>query len=120
MKTIIKIAISLAVINAAFHAAEAAWRYYQLKDATQQLIIFGSQEQASELQNRIVEKAVELRVPLLPENVIIRREGTRTFVDAAYTQPVEYFPNQVYPADLKFSVEAFAANVVNPDAPPQP
>ena len=26
MKTIIKIAISLAIINAAFHAGEAAWR----------------------------------------------------------------------------------------------
>lgn len=116
MKTIIKIAIALAVINAAFHAGEAAWRYYQLKDATQQLIIFGSQQQTTELQNRILEKAVELQVPLLPENVNIRREGTRTFVDAAYTQPVEYFPNQIYPVDLKFSVEAFAANVVKPEA----
>ena len=119
MKTIIKIAVSLAVLNAVFHGGEAAWRYYQLKDASQQLILFGSQEQTTELQNRILEKAAELRVPLLPENITIQRQGTRTFLDAAYTQPVEYFPSLIYPVDLKFSVEAVAANVVRPEDPPQ-
>ncbi len=119
MKTIIKIAISLAIVNAAFHAGEAAWRYYQFKDATQQLIIFGSQEHTTDLQNRILERAAELRVPLLPENLTIHRQGTRTYVDAAYIQPVEYFPNQIYPVDLTFSVEAFAANTARPEDPPQ-
>lgn len=119
MKTIIKIAVALALINALFHAGEAALRYYQLKDAAQQLIIFGSQEHTTELQNRVLEKAAELRVPLLPENLTIYRQGNRTFLDAAYTQPVEYFPNQLYPVDLKFSVEAFAANVARPEDPPQ-
>ena len=119
MKTIIKIAVALAIINAAFNAGEAAWRYYQLKDATQQLIVFGSQEYTTDLHNRILEKAAELRVPLLPENVTIHRQGTRTFVDAAYTQPVEYFPKQIYPVDLTFSVEAFAANVARPEDPPK-
>ncbi len=119
MKTAIKIAIALAVINAAFHAGEAAWRYYQLKDATEQLIIFGSQEHTNELHNRIVQKANDLQVPLLPENVTVHRQGFRTIVDASYTQPVEYFPNQIYPVDLTFSVEAVAANVARPEDPPQ-
>ena len=119
MKTIIKIAVALALINALFHAGEAALRYYQLKDAAQQLIIFGSQERTTELQNRILERAAELRVPLRPEDLSIHRQGTRTYVDAAYTQPVEYFPNQIYLVDLKFSVEAFAANAARPEDPPQ-
>ncbi|MSO29429.1 MAG: hypothetical protein EXQ48_00610 [Acidobacteria bacterium] len=119
MKTIIKLAIALAVINAAFHAGEAAWRYYQLKDATQQLITFGSQEHTTELHNRILQKATELQVPLLSENVAVHREGTRTFVDASYTQPVEYFPNQVYPVNLTFSVEAFSLNAGRPEDAPQ-
>ena len=119
MKTIIKIAIAVAAINAAFHAGEAAWRYYQLKDAAQQLIVFGSEEHTTELHNRIVQKASEMEVPLLPENVAVHREGTRTFVDVSYTQPVEYFPNQVYPVDLKFSVEAYSLNAGRPEDPPQ-
>ena len=119
MKTIIKIAIALAIINAAFHAGEAAWRYFQFKDATEQRIIFGSQEYTTELQYRILAKAMELQVPLLPENITIHRQGTRTSVDAAYTQPVEYFPNLVYPVNLKFSVETYAANVARPEDPQQ-
>lgn len=119
MKTIIKLVIAAALINALFHGGEAAWRYYQFKDATEQLIVFGSQEHTTELHNRIVAKAEALRVPLRPENVTIHRQGTRTSVDAAYTQPVEYFPNQVYPVDLKFSIEAFASNPARPEDPPQ-
>jgi hypothetical protein len=119
MKTIIKLAIALAVLNALFHAGEVAWRYYQLKDATEQLIVFGSQEHTNELHTRIVAKAAELDVPLLPENVAVHRAGTRTSVDASYTQPIEYFPNQVYPMDLKFSVEAYSINVGRPEDPPQ-
>ena len=120
MKTIIKIAIALAIVNAAFHAGEAAWRYYQFKDATEQLIIFGSQEHTNELHNRILQKAMEMDVPLLPENITIHRQGFRTMVDGSYTQPVEYFPNQVYPVNLKFSIEGTAANVARPEDPPQP
>lgn len=120
IKTVLKIAIAVAVINGAFHFGEAAWRYYQLKDAAQQMIVFGSEEQTTDLLNRIVERAVALRIPLLPENVAVRREGTRTTVDAAYTQPVEYFPNQTYPIDLRFSVEAYAARVARPEDAPAP
>ncbi len=119
IKTVVKIAVALAIINAAFHGADAAWWYYQLKDAAQQLIVFGSQEHTTELHNRIIQKATELGVPLAPENVTVHREGTRTFVDARYTQPIEYFPNQVYPVDLAFSVEAYAVSVARPEDPPQ-
>ena len=119
IKTVVKIAIALAIINAAFRGGDAAWRYYQLKDATQQLIVFGAQEHTTELHNRIVQKAVELNVPLASENLAVHRQGTRTFVDAKYTQPVEYFPNQVYPVDLTFSVEAFSVSAGRPEDPPQ-
>ena len=117
IKTALKIALTLAFVNAAFHAGDAAWRYYQLKDAAQQMIVFGSQEHTNEIHNRIVQKALELRVPLLPENLAVHREGTRTFVNGSYTEPVEYFPNWVYPVDLTFSVEAYSLNVGRPEDP---
>ena len=119
IKTTIKIAIALAIVNAAFHAGDAAWRYYQLKDAALQLITFGSQEHTNELHNRIVQKAEELGVPLLPENVAVHRQGTRTFVEGEYTQPIEYFPNQMYPMDLTFFVENYSLNPARPEDPPE-
>ena len=50
-----------------------------------------------------------LLVPLEPENIEVRREGNQTLADAAYTEPLEYFPSFDYPVDLSFSVEAFVA-----------
>jgi hypothetical protein len=119
IKTVLKLALTLAIINAAFHAGDAAWKYYQLKDAAQQLIVFGYLEHTNELHNRIIQKATELRLPLLPENVAVHRQGTRTWAEAAYTQPVEYFPNQVYSVDLKFMVESYSTNVGRPEDPPE-
>ena len=119
IKTVLKIALVLAVINAAFHAGDAAWKYYQLKDAAQQLILFGFQEHTNELHNRIIQKAGELRIPLLPENVVVHRQGTRSWAEAAYTQPIEYFPNQVYDLELTFMVESYSTNVGRPEDPPE-
>lgn len=119
IKTVLKIALALAIINAAFHVGDVAWRYYQLKDATLQLITFGPQVHTNELHNRIVQKAVELRIPLPPENIAVHREGNRTFVEGEYTQPIEYFPNQVYSLDMKLFVENYSLNPARPEDPPE-
>ena len=111
IKTIVKILIALAVVNAAVRAGMTASSHYQLEDAAQQLIVFGARVPTAELSNQILDRAMELGVPLEPQNIEVRREGNRTVVDAFYTQPVEFFPTFVYPLDLSFSVETF--NVVS-------
>ena len=109
MKAIIKLVIALALLNAAARGAMAAWTYYQFKDRTEQLVIFGSRTSTAQLHNQIVEMAAELDVPLAPENVNVERNGPRTRAEAAYVQPVEFFPNYTYPVNFSFSVEGFAA-----------
>ena len=108
MKTIIKLLIALVIINAAARAGMAAWSYYQLKDAAQQIITFNPRTAPIELHNQILGRARELNVPLASENISVEREGTRTRADAAYVQPVELFPNYIYPMNLSFRVEAFS------------
>jgi hypothetical protein len=108
IKTVVKLLIALAVVNAAARGGMTAWSHYQLKDAAQQLVLFGVRIPTAELSNQILNKAVELDVPLELQNIDIGREGNRTVVYASYRQPVEFFPNFVYPLDLSFSVEAFA------------
>lgn len=51
---------------------------------------------------------MELEIPLEPQDIDVHREGNRPFVNAAYSQPVEFFPTFIYPVDLSFSVDAFA------------
>ncbi len=108
MKTIIKLLIALALLNAAARGAMAAWTYYQFRDTTEQLVIFGARATPAQLHNQIVETAAELNVPVAPENIIVEREGSRTRAAASYVQPVEFFPRYTYPINFSFRVEGFA------------
>ena len=105
MKTVIKLLIAAAIINATAHVGMAAARYYQLKDQSQELVTFGGHIGAGELQNQILLKAEELRLPLAFEDILVTREGLRTTAIAAYTDSVEVFPNYKYPIKFQFKVE---------------
>ena len=108
MKTIIKLLIAAALLNAAARGAMAAWTYYQFRDTTEQLVIFGAGATPEELHHQIVETAAGLNVPVAPENITVEREGARTRAEAAYVQPVEFFPSLTYPINFSFMVEALA------------
>ena len=107
IKTIIKILLALVILNGLYRTSMVAWDYFQLRDAAEQLIIFGATTSTEDLHGRILAKAEELEIPLEPENLDVRREGGRTFVYGSYQQPLEYFPNVIYPMDLSFAVDAF-------------
>jgi hypothetical protein len=51
MKTLIKIVIAVAVLNAVVQAAQVAWTYYRFRDGSQQLVTFGSRVPTDELHN---------------------------------------------------------------------
>jgi hypothetical protein len=108
LKTLIKLLVMLAVLNAVARAGSAAWTYYQFRDAVQQSVIFGSGTPIGELHGQILARANELEVPVTAEQVTVQREGTRTWADVSYTQPVELFPRYTYPFDFEFSVDGYA------------
>jgi hypothetical protein len=110
MKSVLKLLLMLAVLNAVFHTGRAAMTYYQLKDATEQMLTFGSQTSTAQLQARILDKAGEMDVPLQPEDLEVKRDGARTSASASYTQPVEVFPSYQYPMKFSYTVEAYSLN----------
>ena len=105
MKTVIKILIAAAIINATARVGMAAARYYQLKDESQELVTFGGNIVPGELQNQILLKAQELQLPLAFDDILVSRQGLRTTASAAYTDSVEVFPNYKYPIRFQFKVE---------------
>jgi hypothetical protein len=105
MKTIIKLLIVIAIINAAARVGLAAAKYYQLKDQSLQLVTFGGNASPGELQNHIMETATALQVPLVFDDILVTRDGFKTTAQASYTQPVEVFPNYKYPVKFQFTVE---------------
>jgi hypothetical protein len=105
MKTILKLVVAAIIINASVRGGFAAVRYYQFKEAAQQAVLFGAANTTTDIQQLIVSRAKELNLPVDPEKVTVQRRGGRTWADAAYSQHVEFFPNQIYPIAFSFSVE---------------
>jgi hypothetical protein len=108
MKTILKLLVAAILINASVRASGAAMRYYQLKDTAQQAVLFGAQNTTDAIRERILSKAEELHVPLNPDNLVVQRQGGRTWADLAYRQGIELFPNQPYPVNFSFRVEGYS------------
>lgn len=114
IKTILSLVFVLIVLNAIGRVGFAVWDYYQLKDEAQRQIVFGARSSTNDIHGRILAKAEELEVPLAPADLYVARDNQRTTVDAYYVQPVEVFPDLIYPMELSFSVDAFSVEGAAP------
>ena len=114
IKTIFTTAIVIIILNAIGHMGMAAWRYFQVRDQAQQLILFGGRTPTAELEYQIAQIAEEFEVPLAREDIVVTRNGPRTIAEAYFTMPIEVFPRVFYPVDLSFMVEAFSVEVITP------
>jgi hypothetical protein len=114
MKTIIKLLIVAAILNASARAGMAAYAFFQLKDTAQELARFGDDTPVNQLQGAVMEKATELKLPIEPEQVTVSRQGVRTLIEVSYIQPIELFPNYIYPQKFEFSVDGFKIAGISP------
>jgi hypothetical protein len=105
MKTVLKLVIAIALLNAVVHGADSVWNYYQLKDAAERALLFGAQRSSQQVHAQIMETAGELRLPLMPEDLSIRWRDGRRIAEASYTQQIEFFPNYLYPILFSFNVD---------------
>ena len=107
MKTVIKLIIAAVLVNAAYQGGSVFLKYYQFKDETQQMILFGQAETVANLTRQILGEAMKRDVPLEEDGLTVSREGARTVAEVSYTESVEVFPRYFYPVDFSFSAEAF-------------
>ena len=107
MKTLIKLVIAAVLVNAAYKCGSVFLKYYQFKDETQQMILFGQAQAVGDLTRQILGEASKRDVPLDEAGVSVTREGARTVAEVAYTDSVEIFPRYFYPVDFSFSAEAY-------------
>jgi hypothetical protein len=115
MKTVLKLVVAVAVLNAVVRGADAAWNYYQIKDAAQRTLLFGSSSTSAQLKDQILATARDLNVPLQPEGLTVRRQGGRRVAEGRYTKPIEFFPNYPYPMSFSFMVESVTVGTPPPD-----
>ena len=108
MKTFFKLLVVVIVLNAAVHGGLSAKRYFQLKQAAQEAVLFGAATPVTDIHQIIIERAQALNMPVVADNVTVNREGGRTWADASYHEAIEVFPNQAYPVNWSFSVEGYS------------
>jgi hypothetical protein len=120
MKTVLKLVIAIALLNAVVRGADSVWNYYQLKDAAERALLFGAQRTSQQVHQQIMERALELQLPLNPEDLKIRWATGRRIAEAAYTQQVEFLPNYPYPIQFSFNVNTVVVGTPpdNDDYPP--
>jgi hypothetical protein len=120
MKTVLKVVIAVALLNAVVRGADSAWHYYQLKDAAERALLFGSQRTSKQVHAQIMERALELQLPLNPEDLSVRWGNGRRIAEASYTQQIEFLPRYQYPVLFSFNVDTVAVGTppANDDYPP--
>ena len=114
MKTVIKLIIAAVLVNAAYRGGSVFLKYYQFKDETQQMILFGQAETVTALTSQILAEAMKRDVPLDGEGVDVSRTGMRTVAEVKYSENVEVFPRYFYPVDFSFSAEAYGVAGASP------
>ena len=117
MKTLIKLAIAVALANAIFHVATAYLSYFQFKDSVDELALHSSSTDG-QMRDRILELAAKYEEPVDPEAISIRREEHHTFIEMAYSKDVALFPGYVRKWPFEVKVDAFIVAQQKPSANP--
>jgi hypothetical protein len=106
MRTVIAFVFVIAVLNATGRVGTVYWNHYQLEDTVRGIVIYGGVTPTETLQQRVIEKANRLEIPLGYHNVTVSREGQTTSVDAFYRKPIEVFPRYVHEFNFELHVSA--------------
>lgn len=105
MKQLIKLAIAALITYCAWNAGNAWLTYFKFKDDVEQLAAFGTKMSDDELRTRVLEAASQRSVSL-NDDLAVRRERERTYVDASYTSSINVLPWYTYPWTFEVHVNA--------------
>ncbi len=130
MRTVIKVAIAILVLNAAGRLGYAYFNFYRFEDAIQQVAQFGDRRTDKQVCDEILEHAGGYGVPIPATAITLRRGGLPSYncgtgageatapnvvslasgqmtVDASYVEAVPVFPGYTYQCEFKPSVKVW-------------
>ena len=104
---LIKLALIVLLVYAAWQVGSAYWTFYRFEDALQEVAQFGGNSTDADLRAKVMKAAAEVDVPVVPERVIITRTQAKLFIEADYQTLVPILPRYPYPWAFKASVSAW-------------
>ena len=105
MGRIIKLAVAVLVVYAAWQGASAQWNHFAFQDAVRQLIEFGADPGDDAIRTAVVTEGAKLGIRVDPERVTITRSADHVYIDASYTRPVQLLPRYFYNWPFTLKVE---------------
>ena len=108
MKLLLKLLVIAAVLNAAYHLGMDEYRHSQFKDSVHTMLTLGADTPIEELKQQMLQKAVDLKLPVSEEQIMVSRHGVRTTVNVSYGTEPEPFPGYKYRRDHSFTDEIAA------------
>lgn len=128
-KTLIKIAVALLVLHAAFRIGNAYWNFYRFEDALQQSAQFGERRSDKQLCDEAMGAATQYDIPIDAAGLTIYRgqnppyscEGgpsgtqsvsprqpvTQIRIEGFYVDQLQVLPGYIYPWEFKPAVKAW-------------
>ena len=107
IKKLIKLTVFLLIVYALYHVTPVWLRYYQFKDAVQEMALFTKEKSDPALIDHVMKIAQEQSVPLAREYVQVRRSGDRILIDASYVDTLKLLPGYEYPWQFDIGVAAW-------------
>jgi hypothetical protein len=102
MKTIVKIAVTIAILTACFNAGRYYLNNFQFEDAAQQRLLFETRANDSEVVTIVLKIANEYQIPLTADDISVRMIGTDRVVEMEYEEQVPLLPG-IYSHTWKFT-----------------
>lgn len=95
MTTIIKLALVIALLTAAFQGARAAISNYSFEDAVEQALLFSPNSTDAEVVEKVMALAGDFGLPVEVDNIAVTERGSDRMVDVTYTTPVQFIPGLI-------------------------
>jgi hypothetical protein len=117
MKLLIKLAITAALVHAAFRIGTEYLVHYQFRDAVREAAMFRARN-VEELGQEVMAMATTHGVPLAADGFTMRRDNREAVVQGSYVKSIEVLPGFPYDWRFDFQIQAFVNNVqLLPGAP---
>jgi hypothetical protein len=113
VRNIIRLVVVVLVVHAVVKIGPVFWTHFKFRDSVQDLAMFSVKRTEREVQDRVMDIAVRMDVPVERENVTVRKDKQMTVVAASYRTQLEYFPRRYYPWDFEFEVQGVPPRYTN-------
>lgn len=115
VRTVLKLAVVALVLHAVWRISPVYLDYVKFKDELTQTARLAGARGEGEIVARVMEVATAMELPIARDAVHVRKDRDHTFIDATYTENLEFLPRVTYPWTIRISVDGWTVKPITAD-----